>query len=98
MLKTGFGRAPDSEFAYAVALIRNGTDKLAGLDPSGKLLATREASAPVARSGATVATGVPLEVKPGTDAATDVRIEKGSFDVGHHVRCLCRGRLLRRIR
>jgi hypothetical protein len=72
VLKTGVGQDTyDHDHVYAVALVRNPTDqaasltvKLAAYDPAGKLLGTQDGASVIARAGATVATGAPLDIKP----------------------------------
>jgi hypothetical protein len=76
--KVGFGINKDDAstgqptYAWAVALIRNRTDRIAGInvsfsayDAAGKVLAQSDTSAPVVRAQATVAAGTQLEVPHG---------------------------------
>ncbi|MFF1821896.1 hypothetical protein ACFVWG_31615 [Kribbella sp. NPDC058245] len=77
--EVGFGKS--GEFVTAVAVIHNGTDQISSLqvsfaayDAAGEVLGQQETSAPIARSNATVATTVPIEIKSGTVAKVTAEV------------------------
>ena len=64
------------DYAWAVAVVRNRTDRIAGInvsfsayDASGKVLGQSDTSAPIVRANATVAAGTQLEVPRGKKIA-----------------------------
>lgn len=76
--KVGFGLSKSAgtsglpDYAWAVAVIRNRTDRISGInvsfsayDASGKVLGQSDTSAPIVRANATVAAGTQLEIPRG---------------------------------
>ena len=77
-IKVGYGVSKSTvgaglpDYAWAVAVIRNRTDRIAGLnvsfsayDAAGKVLGQSDTSAPIVRAKATVAAGTQIEVPRG---------------------------------
>ena len=77
-IKVGYGLSKSTavaglpQYAWAVAVIRNRTDRIAGInvsfsayDAAGKVLGQSDTSAPIVRANATVAAGTQIEVPRG---------------------------------
>lgn len=77
-IKVGYGLTKSTsgaglpDYAWAVAVIRNRTDSIAGInvsfsayDAAGKVLGQSDTSAPIVRANATVAAGTQLEIPRG---------------------------------
>jgi hypothetical protein len=81
-IKVGYGLSKSApvaglpQYAWAVAVVRNRTDSIAGINVSfsaydavGKVLGQSDTSAPIVRANATVAAGTQLEVPQGKKIA-----------------------------